>query len=267
MADAQQDLEDGDAEAAAPNEEEVLNDLEQTQQEIADARRNAEEQLAMEQFLRMRDNLRLLGERQEKLLEDTVDSDQKRQEANGRLTRAESFDIRALARVQTGLRDETQVLVSRLDGAPVFKLTLERAVADMEAAARRLQRIETGEETQRSEHSASKRFQQLLEALKADQANQGGPQGGQPGGEGEGEGGPSGGAGDGIPTEAELKMLKALQEEINERTEHYEELSRRNQQLDQDQELELVRLEEDQGTIADLLRDIIQPRRPDGLED
>jgi len=61
-----------------------------------------------------------------------------------------------------------------------------------------------------------------------------------------------------------VKMLKALQEEINERTEYYDELRRRKKQLSPTQTGELERLETDQGTLADLVRDLTKPTHEDG---
>lgn len=63
-----------------------------------------------------------------------------------------------------------------------------------------------------------------------------------------------------------MKMLKALQQEINERTESFDELRRRKKELSDDQKAEFSKLEEDQGTLADILRDLTRPRRDDGEE-
>jgi hypothetical protein len=59
-------------------------------------------------------------------------------------------------------------------------------------------------------------------------------------------------------------MLKSLQEEINERTEYYDELRRRKKELTPDQNTEIERLQTDQGTLADLARDLTRPKRDDG---
>ncbi len=76
----------------------------------------------------------------------------------------------------------------------------------------------------------------------------------------------NGGNGDGIPATAQLKMLKSLQQEINERTEALDELQRRNQKLTPEQAAELKRIGEEQGTLADLVRDMTRPKRDDGEE-
>jgi hypothetical protein len=59
-------------------------------------------------------------------------------------------------------------------------------------------------------------------------------------------------------------MLKALQEEINDRTESFDELRRRHKELTADQQREAERLATDQGTLADLVRDMTRPKRDDG---
>jgi hypothetical protein len=59
-------------------------------------------------------------------------------------------------------------------------------------------------------------------------------------------------------------MLKTLQQEINERTESFEELQRRNHKLTPEQTKEVERLANDQGVLADLVRDLTRPKRDDG---
>jgi hypothetical protein len=137
----------------------------------------------------------------------------------------------------------------------------------MVEAAEKLAEIDTGGETQRAEEDASRWLERLVASLDppnqedqeegGQQQQQGGEQG-QPG---------QGNQGDGIPAEAQIRMLKAMQEDINIRTQELDELKQRDEPLSEAQEQEFVRLEEDQHTIADLLRDLIRPRRPDGLED
>ncbi len=160
------------------------------------------------------------------------------------------------------MKDETADLVEKLEGAPVFSLTLKRASASMEQAAKRLQEIKTDRPTSDAAKAASDRFKQLLEALKADAAK--GGQGGQGGGGGNGGGG--GDNPDGIPATAQLKMLKALQQEINDKTEALEETKRRKGKLAPEQTTELERLAAEQGVLADLVRDMTRPKRDDGEE-
>jgi len=261
MGKAQQDLDQDQGEQAEQEEDEALTDLDDAKDQIQQARKDAEEQLAMEQLVKMADQLKSLSERQQNVVKGTEDYEKLRSE-RGQLTIAQRTGIRGLGRVQEGLKDETGELIEKLEGAPVFALTLKRAAENMEHAARRLQALKTDEETQRAVKSASKRFQQILETLKPDKSKPGGPpQGGNQGGD---NAAGANGGGDGIPPAAQVKMLKALQEEINERTDYFDELRRRNKPLTAEQTAEIERLQGDQGTLADLARDLTRPKMDDG---
>jgi hypothetical protein len=265
MAKAQEEMEQDQGDAADQDQEEALADLEEAQDEVKKARREAEEQLAMEQLAKMADSLKAFSQRQDKVLEETQAFEKARELAGGKLTRAQGADVRALGRVQTGLKEETDALTEQLAGAPVFALALKRAAEGMQTASRRLQALKTDADTQRAEAAAAKRFKQLLDALKPDPSKPGGGGGGSGGDGGDGGGGPKGG--DGIPTIAQVKMLKALQQEVNERTDDLDKLRIRRITLSEAQQDELNRLQDDQHTIADLARDLTQPKRDDGEED
>jgi hypothetical protein len=260
MDQARQDFDQGDAEAAQQNQEDALNNLEQAREEVEQARREAEEQLAAEQLGRIGDQLRALIERQEKMIAETLDYDRLKTEKEGKLTRGQTIEIRNLGNIQDGIQADTLDLAERLDGAPVVALVLRRAGENMSEAAQRLKSTDVGAETQDLERQALKRFEQLRDAIRNDQANNGQQQGG---GEGGGGGG-GGGGGEGLPSIAQLKLLKLLQEDLNRRTELLDELQRRRIPLTPDQEREASRLVEEQKTIADLARDLTKPIRDDG---
>lgn len=215
----------------------------------------------MEQLSKMGDQLKSLAERQEKVVNDTAGYEKLRAEKQGKLSIPQRNGIRQLGGVEDALKDETTELLEKLEGAPVFSLTLKRATEGMTTAAERLQALKTDDPTQRAARAAAARFKQLLDSLKPDKPKNGGQQQGGGGG-----GGGGGGNGDGIPPAAQIKMLKALQEEINERTEFFDELQRRKKELTPDQTAELDRLHEDQGTLADLVRDLTKPKKNDAEE-
>jgi hypothetical protein len=263
MSKAQQDLDDNDAEDAEQAMRDALQDLQDAQEEIEQQQQEAEDLLAMEQLAKMTDDLKQISERQDRIVQDTEEYEKLRVASNGKFTSAQRADVRTLGQVESRLKDETSDLIERLEGAPVFALTLKKAAEHMELAARRLQRFQTDEDTQGAEKAAARRLKQLLESLKPDLPGNGGQ---QDGGGGGGGGGGAGGAGDGIPTAAQVKMLKALQKELNERTEQLDELVRRDKELTPEQRTELDQLHEDQRTLADLARDMTKPARDDGEE-
>ncbi len=157
MSKAQQQMEQGDEEDQAGNEErEALADLNDAQDELEQERRDAEERLANEQLARMGDQLKGLSERQAKLVADAEGFDKLRQEA-GDLTRGQRVGVRNLGQIQTGIKEETGELVKRLDGAPVFALTLRRASDDMDAASAGLAALKTGPEALDPARAASSR--------------------------------------------------------------------------------------------------------------
>jgi hypothetical protein len=263
MAQAGQEQEDGDAEDAEKAQEEALANLEEAQEEIEEARKDAEEQLAMEQLSKIKDHLQGLADRQEKMAEETADYEKTRA-AKG-LTLAQRAGVRSLGRVQDALKDETVELTERLDAAPAFALQLKKAGAQMGDAAAKLQALKTDADTQKAEQLAAKRVKLLLEALKPDNAPGGNggqpPQGGQPG---QPPGGSQNRRGDGIGLAAQLKVLKNLQIEINDRTEAIDEIKTRKKTLTPEQQAELDGLADDQRQIADLARDLTKPKKSDG---
>ncbi|MDE2509439.1 MAG: hypothetical protein KGM43_19760, partial [Planctomycetota bacterium] len=89
------------------------------------------------------------------------------------------------------------------------------------------------------------------------------PKSGQGGGGGSGSGGGGQQEGDDIPAEAQLKMLKSLQQEINDRTEDLDATKTRKGALAPEQEKELTRLRDEQGTLADMTRDLTKPKKSD----
>ena len=262
MGKAEENLDQEDGDNAEKNEEEALADLEEAQDELEEARKEAEEQLANEQIVKMSDQLKSLSERQAKLVTDTVDYEKLKAEKQGKLTKAQRSGVGSLAAVEDALKDETSELTEKLAGAQVFALTLKRASQGMTTAAERLKSLQTDEETQRAAASASARLKQLIDSLQPDQDKNGGQQQKPPPGGDQGGGG--GGGGDGIPPGAQLKMLKSLQEEINERTAYYDELKRRGKELKPEQTAEIDKLQEEQGTLADIVRDLTKPKKDDG---
>ncbi len=265
MANAQGNMEQDQGEQAEGEMEEALDNLRQAQREVAQNRRDAEEQLAMEQISKMADSLRSIAERQNKMVGETTVYEQARAKNGGKLSIAQRTGVRDLGRVQSGLKDETAELLERLgEGAPVFSLTLKRAAASMGDAADRLRDLKTDEGTLGAEKSAASRFKQLIDSLKPDKMKKAD---GDPGEGGQGGAGGGGQGGDGIPAFAQIKMLKMLQQEINERTDFFDELTRRAKPLTPDQKRELDRLHDDQGALADLVRDMTRPKLPEGEED
>ena len=102
--------------------------------------------------------------------------------------------------------------------------------------------------------TALRRLDQILDTLKEDPKAQANQQGGQGGGEGGGGGGGGGGdmAGGGIPPLAQLKALRAMQAEVNERTAEFAKAHPDPAKLTDDERDELKELEQAQRDVAEL---------------
>ncbi len=101
-----------------PTRRKPLADLEDAEEQVAEARKELEEQLAMEQLAKMGDELKALSERQGKMVEDITNYETLRAKREGSLTIAQRNGVRNLGRVQQGLKDESAGLAEKLEGAP-----------------------------------------------------------------------------------------------------------------------------------------------------
>jgi hypothetical protein len=256
MGQAGEQLDQADAEQAQAAQQKVLEELEKAQQEVAQARREAEAQLAMEQLAKIGDTLAALHNREKAAKEESERLEKARQE-KGNWTRPLLASLRTAGEAQDAIREDTAKAREVLTSAPVFALALSRAISNMERAGQRLKDRNADPETQAAQQAAVDRLAQLLDSLKNDPANQEGDQQQQQGGEAGGQG--SGQPGDGIPAVAQLKLLRSLQIEINERTQELAQLRKRQQKLSPDQLQEAQSLAADQGTLADLVRNFTAP--------
>jgi hypothetical protein len=147
----------------------------------------------------------------------------------------------------------------------VLNLALSDAAGQMARAAALLDGRQTGKPTQQAEQKALGRLAQLREALRPETSEE------EPDDSGEGSGQPGGTPGQpgsGVQALVELKLLKLMQEEINGRTQALEETFGPAEALTGDQRRQYVQLSREQGRLADLLLNLIQPQEdPEGDPD
>jgi hypothetical protein len=216
----------------------------------------------VEQLAKLADVLKQLGQRQEKVLEETqrIAAFQ----TKGELTRGQTASLRSLADQQGLLRADTEELGEGLAGAGAFRLTLSRAAGHMGEAAALLARSQTATPTQDAQRRALDRIDLLLEALKPEPPEDsppGGGAGGQP---------PPGGRPAAVQLLAELKLLKLLQEKVNRRTAQLQESVEAAGAMTDEQRREFAALSEEQGRLADLTWQLLQVHGQgpeDGLEE
>jgi hypothetical protein len=252
MGQAGQEGEQGDAGQAGEAAAQAEKDLDEAQQQLAQRRKQAEVDLALEQLAKIEDALHSLHDRQQEVINETLRLEQIRQ-TEGKWTRGQALSVRNLARQEEALKDEADSLAEKLKAAQVFHLALKGACGEMQRAGELLDERETGLPTQKAEQNALRRLAQLLESLKPDkpepgEQQQSGDQQGDPGNQQ---------PGDGIPSLAQLKMLKLMQQDINERTLVLQEAA--NRQLTPDEQREYTALGEEQTALADLVLNLSKP--------
>lgn len=241
----------GDGQAAGEQAAQAQQDLEQAQRELAQRRAEAEADLAHEQLARLEDGLRGLHERQERLLAETLRYAELLN-SRGQWTRAETIGVGDLGRHQQELAGETQAAGQNLDAAPVFRLALHDAARHMTRAAAALGEHHADDDVRSTQRRALDLLAHILDALKPQTGgNQEQPEGdaGEAGQPPPGNPPPAGG----IHALAELKLLKWMQDDINQRTQALEKSHAVGGELSDDQRREYVELSEQQGRIADLL--------------
>ena len=247
----------GDAGQAGESARQAEKDLEQAQAEAANSRRQAEMDLAFEQLTKMQDQLAALRSRQQEVVGEAERLEGIRQ-SSGRLSRGQAESVGQLGREQRQVGAETSQMAEKLASAEAFALALRRATEEMSRAAEKFDHQQTDATAQGAARRALRRLELLLSALEADS---GGDNKQQPEGqEGEspsgGSGGGQSGQGDGIAEIAQLKLIKLLQQEVNTRTRDLDQSLGGKTTLTPEEQQEYTQLSEEQGQLADLIRNL-----------
>jgi hypothetical protein len=248
-------------------QEDILDRLEEARREIQRARQKAEEELGREQLVRVADVIRRIRERQEGHAQEARRVQDEAQRRQG-WTRGLKASLRDLGANQQGLSEETANVARKdLTSAPVFARLVERAARSMAKAGQRLASMvrETPPldalpdgEVQSEQANALRRLDQLLAALKESIDD---PRPLSRDGDGDGDGGGGGGSGDdgGLPPTAQLKLLRSLQKEVNDRTAEFAKKHSALEAIDAKARGELEEIRREQKEVADLLDRLAQP--------
>ena len=237
---AEQDLEDAAQQLA---ERRRRDRLRHRRRRRAERRQRAEQDLARQQLARLETALQAIVQQQQRVLDDTRQLHQVR-DAAGQLNFAQSRTLIQLTEQQQSLAAEVEDFADLLGGLGVFRLALSEAKRQMQHAAELLHRRDTGAKTQLAQEQALERLKQIVAALEDD------PQPQEDEGNGGGGGGGDGGGQQGPQLEvAELKLLRAMQADLNRRT-------RDAHQLPASIELD-AELAAEQGRLAELVLEIL----------
>ncbi len=279
MEQAARNLERG--EPAEEQQGEALDRLDDGLDDLERSREANEDELAREQLARVADTLKRFKERQDNLVKEAERVRKEVLERKG-WTRGMLASLGRLAESQHGLGQESRGLAEReLASAPVFARLMRRASDAMQAAADAMtehqQKMKTAREGEtsfsdaadREQKTAQRRLQQLLDALKMEPGAAMRPPNANPQRPPEGQGGNGGGGGrqmgDNIPPLAQLKLLRALQAEVNERTVAFAKKHPDEAKLTQEQKKELEAIRREQREVAELVEEYTrQPLPMDG---
>jgi hypothetical protein len=274
----------GNAEDAAEQQDEALDRLNEAQQELQEAREEAQEELAREKIVKIADQIRGVREREESLLGESGRIHREVLERKG-WTRPLKGSLISLSEAQKGLGEETGGIAGeKLEGTKVFAHLLSKSAEAMkQAAARmeaRLNQPDPGEpapndgepglnlpaenaadsETQKLQRLALRRIDQLLDVLKTDGGF--GRQAAKP--SGGGGGGGAGGGGEQLPSSGQLKVLRDLQHELNERTQAFGKQHPDVNKLNVQEQAELQTIRQEQQEINNLFNELTAPAEAEG---
>ncbi len=190
----------------------------QAESELQQAIENLEqaiEQLKQEQReqtqRKLQTLLQAMLDKQLAINQDTLALDKKGRAA---WSHADDLTLTGLGRDQMGLADQTSEVLRLLksDGTTlVFPQVMGHVRDDMERVADRLQKKDTGGDTQRIEAGIAETLAQLIESLKESAANP------PPQSEGDSASGGQGCNPPLVPPSAELKLLRSCQQRLNQR--------------------------------------------------
>ncbi|MBI1917444.1 MAG: hypothetical protein HYS12_22310 [Planctomycetes bacterium] len=247
-------------EAPEEKQEEALDRLDEAMDDLEKSRGANEAELAREQLTRVADVLKRLKERQDGQVKESARI-QKEVLEHQEWTRGLRISLADMARAQEGLAHESRDLAAKeLVSAPVFARLMRRAADSMLEAAQQFdERAKRTMEHDKNLSSlegdpaqkrAQQRLQQLLDALKMEEGANMRPASGK--GEGEGSGRE---LGDNIPPLAQLKLLRAMQAEVNERTKDFAKKHPDTSKLTEPQKKELQTIQREQREVAELVED------------
>lgn len=184
--------------------------LQQTQKQL-------EQRQAQEKVATVRDIWKQILTSQEQLLEQTKTLQQSYEEKK-QWNRVQLRALSELATKQNQLVESSEKTSEFVAPAKILSLSLKRAIQSMIGARELLAERQTGSLTQESQAAARDRLRQILDAfeqqVRENDQNQSSQGGGQNGENQDQERDPFM-----VPPLAELKILRGLQQEINERTE------------------------------------------------
>lgn len=245
---------------------EALQDLEQALDETAEQRQRAESELAQEAMLQLADALTGLVTQQKSVVEETVRLEGLRQ-TSGRLTRSQSKTVLNLADVQRQIQGEVDQLSGSVSDALVVAFALSSAANELQRAAERLSKRDTGVTTVALERAGLKRLDNLLSVLQQEQQSNNGGDPTSPQDSQDGQAEPeSGQPQDTISLIAQLTLLRSMQQDLFDRTANLERQRLAANELNKQELAEVEFIANEQNELANLAEALVESMAADGTE-
>ena len=253
------------------SQEEALDRLNEARRAVQREQEQVEDELAREKLAKMADQLKAFKDRQEALLTEGERIGREVLQKKG-WDRGLLASLSDLAENQTTLAEEAEALAKgKLAGAQVFARILTRSAEAMRRAA---EGIKTHFEKAREEPEATgpdgkpgqaqreavRRIAQLLETLKPEKG-MGRP---QPQGDAPPGGKARGGNDEGFGFLAQLKGLRILQQDVNDRTDTFAKRHPDPMKLSPGARQELQELRKEQQEISQMLDELTRPGDVEG---
>jgi hypothetical protein len=257
-------------EPPAGKQEDALERLDDAQDKLEQTRKDVEEELQREMRAKMLDALNGLKDRQAAQVAESERLFQEAKQKSG-WTRAQQVSLGDLASAEATLGGEVGPLVDKHFQEAKVIAHLVRQTADALAAVEpAVEKVRGGpmdldsweddrRTVQNPQRLALKRLTQLIDVMQEDEKDRR-AKANQPGGDNDG-GAAGAPAGDGIPPLAQLKLLRALQAEVNEKTEAFAKTHTDLSKLTADEQTELDAIRTTQAELAALL-DELTPAEP-----
>ena len=212
----------GNQSGASSSEEEAEQDLQEALDNLDDLQKQMQDQQRNETLFQIEQELKKMLSTQKDVLGRTQEVEKLRTGSDA-LPRAAKIKVKQAFQDQLKLSDATKVIVKKLADSPVFEWVLQTCTDDMNEAATRLDKEESGVATQEIQEDVIRKLGELIEALRKERST---PKGGG------GGGGGGGGKQPLVPPLAELKMLRIMQRDVNLKTKKIDEEVSKTKQND-----------------------------------
>ncbi|TWU27242.1 hypothetical protein [Bythopirellula polymerisocia] len=252
MQQAQERLKEAQRSEAVEKQEQALRELEQAKAELEKILRQLREEEMERMLVMLEARLRKMLEAQNNIYDQTI----KLEESIGRTAEHElEIASASLGRKEDQIVGEVDraLILLKEDGSSVaFPEALQQVREDMQTVASRLRSVKTDKITQAVEQDIIETLEEMLAALQQALKELREKQSSQQSGEGQPGEQPL------VDQLAELRMIRALQNRVNRRTEFYDSILKGEQAMDLELLEALDKLAERQHHIFEATRDLYQ---------